>query len=260
MLADKQNIEKLVNLLSCPQCGADDFNIKTPQLQCNNCLISYPIVDGKPIFIQNALETKIMSSEHTSNQPPEEVVNWLKELNGYSLNIGAGSTETKIPNCIELEYSIHRNTDVVADAHRLPFKDRVFDAVVSFNTFEHLHDPTTAAREIFRVLKPGGKVVIHTAFLQPLHEPPHHYYNATKYGILNWFSEFDFDKCTVLERFNPALTVGWLSFEILHFVYSCFGVETGDKLAKTKLEDWSSIGLDEQNRNGFVRDTLINLP
>ena len=82
MLADKQNIEKLVHLLSCPQCGSDDFNIKTVQLQCNGCLISYPIVEGKVIFLQIALETKIMSSEHTSNQPPEEVVNWLKELNG----------------------------------------------------------------------------------------------------------------------------------------------------------------------------------
>ncbi len=260
MLADKHNIEKLVHFLSCPQCGSDEFKIKTAQLQCNGCLISYPIVEGKPIFTQNAEETKIMSLEHISNQPPEKLVNWLKELNGCSLNIGAGSTETKIPNCIELEYSIHRNTDVVADAHRLPFKNEVFDAVVSFNTFEHLHDPTTAAREIFRVLKPGGKVVIHTAFLQPLHEEPHHYYNATKYGILNWFSEFDVDKCAVLERFNPALTVGWLSCEILHFVSSYFGMEIGGKLAQTKLEDWSRLWLDEQNRNGFVWDTLINLP
>ena len=162
-------------------------------------------------------------------------VDWLKEINGYSLNIGAGSTEKKIPNCIELEYSIHRNTDVVADAHRLPFKDGVFDAVVSFNTFEHLQNPFIAAKEILRVLKPGGKVVIHTAFLQPLHEQPAHYYNATKYGILNWFSEFDSDKCTVLERFNPALTVGWLSCEILHFVSSYFKINSISELSTAPL-------------------------
>lgn len=42
----------------------------------------------------------------------------------------------------------------------LPFEDNSFDGVVSARVFQYLDDPVKALSEIFRVLKPGGKVVI----------------------------------------------------------------------------------------------------
>ena len=48
-----------------------------------------------------------------------------------------------------------RATDVVVDAHRLPFADGTFDLVVAMNAFEHYRDPTLA-RQIRRVLAPAG--------------------------------------------------------------------------------------------------------
>jgi ubiquinone/menaquinone biosynthesis C-methylase UbiE/acyl carrier protein len=38
--------------------------------------------------------------------------------------------------------------------------DESYDFVVSRMVFEHLHDPNLATQEVFRVLKPGGKVVL----------------------------------------------------------------------------------------------------
>lgn len=43
-----------------------------------------------------------------------------------------------------------------ADACRLPFADRSFDAIVSFETIEHVHEPEALLREFTRVLKPHG--------------------------------------------------------------------------------------------------------
>lgn len=43
-----------------------------------------------------------------------------------------------------------------ADAEALPFSDRSFDAVVSTLVFCTIADPMAAARELRRVLKPGG--------------------------------------------------------------------------------------------------------
>jgi SAM-dependent methyltransferase len=47
-------------------------------------------------------------------------------------------------------------TYVEAGVYQLPFPDAHFDAVFSNALFEHIADPVRAAREIHRVLKPGG--------------------------------------------------------------------------------------------------------
>ncbi len=47
------------------------------------------------------------------------------------------------------------------DAVALPFEASTFDAVMSSMVFEYLPDVPGALKEIFRVLKPGGRVAIH---------------------------------------------------------------------------------------------------
>lgn len=45
---------------------------------------------------------------------------------------------------------------------RLPYKDNTFDRVFSSFVFEHLTNPEFTLREMYRVLKKGGVVEIHT--------------------------------------------------------------------------------------------------
>lgn len=59
--------------------------------------------------------------------------------------------------------------DVIADAHRLPFKSETFSAVNSTAVMEHLYAPDVACRETFRVLKPGGVFVGSCSFLEGYH-------------------------------------------------------------------------------------------
>ncbi|UYN85596.1 MAG: class I SAM-dependent methyltransferase [Cyclobacteriaceae bacterium] len=49
---------------------------------------------------------------------------------------------------------------VQSPAEQLPFPDQSFDLVHSNHVFEHLADPMAAAKEAYRVLKPGGVVFI----------------------------------------------------------------------------------------------------
>lgn len=46
------------------------------------------------------------------------------------------------------------------DAGRLPFRDGAFDKVVCTNSFHHYPDHRAALKEMRRVLKPGGRLVL----------------------------------------------------------------------------------------------------
>ncbi|BDZ45606.1 hypothetical protein GCM10025866_15150 [Naasia aerilata] len=49
---------------------------------------------------------------------------------------------------------------VHADAQDLPFADEEFDAVTMSFGLRNVHDPKLALAELFRVTKPGGRIVI----------------------------------------------------------------------------------------------------
>lgn len=49
---------------------------------------------------------------------------------------------------------------IQGDAHKLPFKKGTFDFVVAMETLEHLHDPSIALSEIYRVLVKNGNLII----------------------------------------------------------------------------------------------------
>jgi ubiquinone/menaquinone biosynthesis C-methylase UbiE len=48
----------------------------------------------------------------------------------------------------------------VADAEKLPFEDATFDRVYSWGVIHHTPDTPRAAREILRVLRPGGRLCV----------------------------------------------------------------------------------------------------
>jgi SAM-dependent methyltransferase len=251
-------LENALRFAACPDCRGE-LQRARKALSCVACGRRYPLVDGRPVFLGDPSSVKVMPASHLSNQPPDHVAAWLRGLDGWALNVGAGGTAEKIPNVIELEYALFRHTDVSADAHHLPFRDTCFDAVVTFNTFEHLHDPAQAAREIYRVLKPGGRLFLHTAFLQPVHEPPHHYYNATEYGVRRWFEAFDIKKVGVSANFNPAFVLAWLSCEMLDAVKHHLGPEAHRQLSQSTLASWAQ-GWPDAKRRGPLWEMLGALP
>lgn len=53
---------------------------------------------------------------------------------------------------------------VQAPAEDIPFSDGFFDAVISVNAIDHVGNFAAAAKEIRRVLKPGGKFAMHVHY------------------------------------------------------------------------------------------------
>lgn len=61
-----------------------------------------------------------------------------------------------------LEYTVQKagGGGAVADATALPFPDNTFDFAIALDVIEHIQDDIRVLREIKRVLKPGGRLVL----------------------------------------------------------------------------------------------------
>lgn len=100
---------------------------------------------------------------------------------GVLLDIGCGNGQLlyslagRFSLLLGLEYSSHRLADASTNLEGMPFRgirgsaeDMMdigtgeVDCVVSADTIEHIPDVYTATKEIFRVLKPGGTLVMNT--------------------------------------------------------------------------------------------------
>lgn len=61
------------------------------------------------------------------------------------------------------------NPDIVGDIHNLPFADSSQEAIFCLAVLEHVENPIKAVSEMYRVLKPGGKIFIYVPFLYYYH-------------------------------------------------------------------------------------------
>jgi SAM-dependent methyltransferase len=84
---------------------------------------------------------------------------------------------------LPLTYSGPAPADVYADGHWLPFKDGIFDVILSTDVLEHVQEPKQIFVEAARVLRPGGLLIMTAPQTAHLHEEPHDYFRFTKYGL-----------------------------------------------------------------------------
>ncbi len=245
---DLKGLDRLLPILRCPETGERLVRKDDATLASEPSGRRWPIVRGRPVFTSEGQDIKIQREDHVSNEIPEEAKRLIQEASGFVLNLSAGATTVRFPNVVELEYTLFKHTDVAGDVHRLPFQDESFEAVVCLNAFEHYRDPAAAMEEIRRVLKPGGRVLIHTAFLQPLHEAPHHYYNCTEFGLRHWMRHFEVESLQVSDNFNPAYAFSWMASEAEAGFRREVSEEAGNAFAEARLREFAEFWRDPESR------------
>jgi len=77
--------------------------------------------------------------------------------------------------------------DICSPCHET--SPKLFDIIVSFNSFEHFQDPFTAAENIERMLKPGGLLLVVTVFACRYHVAPDDYFRYTDSALKYIFEE-----------------------------------------------------------------------
>lgn len=87
---------------------------------------------------------------------------------------------------VDWQASLHdvELADVYADLNeQLPFPDDHFDTILSTDVVEHLWNPIGVLRELARITRPGGHIILGTPFNYWIHEAPYDYFRWTSHAL-----------------------------------------------------------------------------
>ena len=113
--------------------------------------------------------------------------------------------------------SIGRYTelDYVSDITAIPAPDASFDVILCTEVLEHVPDPVAAVREMARLLRQGGRLILTAPLVSFLHQEPFHFYGGyTPYWYRKHLVEAGFEIET-LERNRGFF--GWFGQEAARF-------------------------------------------
>ena len=114
------------------------------------------------------------------------------KLSGRLLDVGCGSKPYQALFAVDAYVGLDIDSEAsrkrgIADHHydgnTFPFADASFDTVLCNQVLEHVFNPDEFLREIVRVLKPSGKLLLTVPFVWDEHEQPHDYVRYSSFGL-----------------------------------------------------------------------------
>ena len=144
-------------------------------------------------------------------------------LKGRVLNAGAGTREVAhlidgelVNQDITWPGDDRTNIQIYSPLHVIPVADGYFDAILCIAVLEHVINPEESVAELFRVLKPGGHLVLEVPFLQPEHKVPTDFQRYTKDGLEHLVEKHGFRVVRSKGLFTVYHTLYWQAHIWLH--------------------------------------------
>ena len=114
-----------------------------------------------------------------------------------------------------------------------PFPDACFDTVITFHLMEHVYEFWHMPKEIYRVLKPGGTLIVAVPFIHEYHGDPNDYWRMSDDALCRLFESAGFLRSSVEfvgEGMASFATVKIISLLLPRFIKR-FGMVFGYLLA-----------------------------
>lgn len=112
-----------------------------------------------------------------------------KDSGKIIVNLGSGYSDLR-DDIINVDLIPYDPVDVVCDITKLPFIDNSVDYILNIAVLEHVPNPQAVISEMYRILKPGGKLLCEIPFMQGFHASPYDFQRFTYEGIKVQFKDF----------------------------------------------------------------------
>ena len=195
-MKETRNGVNLLNLLRCPICKDSNFQNYDEKLKCIKCNEIYGYKNNIPVIIDKKYSVDIANNIYNKTawedydvsgetvkvakystvkksiyqlitpsyrvqlSPTFEEFIKNNNITGNILELGGGPNSLKHPGVINCDINNYPKVDIIGDAKKLPFKDSIFDAIISNSVLEHIFDINSVVHECHRVLKNGGLIYI----------------------------------------------------------------------------------------------------
>jgi SAM-dependent methyltransferase len=150
-------------------------------------------------------------------QELEPIVHYLA---GHMLNAGCGTRDIRpylrangVTETTRYDIASDDADVVVGPIEVMPFADASFDSVLCNAVLEHVQNADRAIRELARVVRKGGHVVIAVPFLQPYHACPGDFRRYTADGLAQLGRSAGLEVIEILPVHSFAQTFGWILWE-----------------------------------------------
>ena len=96
-----------------------------------------------------------------------------------------------------LDFLPGEGVDHVADVADTKLPEQNYDAILCMQVLEHVPNPQAVCSELFRMVKPGGHVMVSAPQSAWLHNLPYHFFHYTNIGMRKMLEDAGFEVLTM---------------------------------------------------------------
>jgi len=112
---------------------------------------------------------------------------------GVTLDAGAGGVNRygslfpRITKYMTLDVKPECKPDIVGSVDNIPLGDNSVDSIICTQVIGDVVNPDKVIKEFYRVVRPGGTVLLSESFMNEIHGEPFDYWRFTNYGMKHLF-------------------------------------------------------------------------